>query len=658
MQYELMKTTKKLMKTIKMKLRLFFLIIGLSLPMFGQIDLEKVNTEFDRIAQQRKGINETLRIDVEGLTLSELITTIGEEHELNFNVTDELDEVVNSNFYDVVVRDVLLFLLQRYKLDIEFINGIMVFSKPKAIEKKEIPLPPKEIDVSYNEKNEFLSVKLKNDSLPQVAQAITDASKKNIVLAPDIKDAKVSSYILNRPFEQVLDMMAKSNGLVLIKDENDFYYLAKDNAPKEEKANPNSRRSRRGGTAQASQTPISGTLNLALDEAGFIDIKAIDVPVTAVIEQVSDKLNIHYSMYDKPEEDVKMTLVATGITFDDVLTNMFRGKEYTFSKEDDFYLIGKHDTEGLLQTKLIQLENRSIEAVLESVPQSITESLEIKEFIELNGFVVTGSKTQLEIFKTYIHEIDVVVPVVKIEVLIVQYQKGYDINTGLQLGIDNQERTTSGTFLPGADVTLNSGSVNNLIDAFNGFGIVRLGKVTREFYANLRAMENNSMVKIASTPKLVTLNGHEATSTIGETSYYFEQTNQLANVNGGGVGQNLLQSGTFQSTDANLSVNITPQVSKDEHVTLSIEVERSSFLGRISPNAPPDRATQRFQSSIRVKNNEMILLGGLEELEKENSGSGTPVLSRIPVIKWFFSNRTKRKDKSKLHLFIKPTIIY
>lgn len=54
----------------------------------------------------------------------------------------------------------------------------------------------------------------------------------------------------------------------------------------------------------------------------------------------------------------------------------------------------------------------------------------------------------------------------------------------------------------------------------------------------------------------------------------------------------------------------------------------------------------------------MILLGGLDELKKENSGTGTPLLSRIPVIKWFFSSRKKGKSTSKLHIFIKPTVVY
>jgi type IV pilus assembly protein PilQ len=126
----------------------------------------------------------------------------------------------------------------------------------------------------------------------------------------------------------------------------------------------------------------------------------------------------------------------------------------------------------------------------------------------------------------------------------------------------------------------------------------------------------------------------------------------------GTINNNVLQSGTWKSTEANLSVSIKPYVSADESVTLSVTVEKSSFLGRVGETAPPGKATQQFQSLVRVKNNEMVLLGGLDELQKENSGSGVPLLSRIPVLKWLFSGRRKSKSNSKLHIFIKPTIIY
>ena len=203
-------------------------------------------------------------------------------------------------------------------------------------------------------------------------------------------------------------------------------------------------------------------------------------------------------------------------------------------------------------------------------------------------------------------QIDKIVPMVQIEVIIAQYNKSHDVQTGMKAGLDKiNKQVTGGTVFPTTDMTVNSTSVNSLIDAFNGFGIFKLGKVTEAFYLNLKLLENNSIVKVESTPKIATISGHEAKLSIGETSYYFEQSNRLINSN---IGNDILNSGTWKSTDANLSLSIKPYVSIDENVTLTIVVEKSSFLGRAGETAPPGKATQKFESLVRVKNGEMILI--------------------------------------------------
>ncbi|WP_346882338.1 type II and III secretion system protein [uncultured Algibacter sp.] len=622
---------------------------------FSQTNIETFTKKIDELAKTKEGLNENVRIDLSGLTLYDFINALAEEHKLNVSVDSNLDQLVTSNFYDVNIKDVFMFLIKKHKLDVEVMNNILVFNKKpdEVIVKK--PKPLKRIDVTYNEQNQFLSVKLKNDSLPRVAQAITDASKRNVVLAPDVKNEKVSSYILNRPFDQVLEMMAKSNDLLLSIDEHNNYYLEKNTIVKKPIESSSRNSSRRSTSSRGTTTnAVAGDFEINVNPQGYLDIKASEGDAATMIIEAAEKLNINYFMYNTPT-GVNTTLVANGITFDNLLNHLFKGQNYTYKVVDDLYLIGEHATEGLRTVELVQLENRTLETVLSTLPSSLTQGLEVKEFVELNGFVVSGSKTHIQEFKDYIYEIDLVVPVIQIEVLIVQYQKSYEIQTGIQAGIDNQQRTTSGVLFPTSDVNLNSSSVNNLIDAFNGLGIINLGKVSENFYLNLKALENNSLIKLSSTPKLVTLNGHDATSSIGETSYYFEQNNRLIN---SGVNNNILQSGTWKSTEANLSINIRPFVSKDENVTLTISVEKSAFLGRAGEDAPPGKSTQKFESLVRVKNNEMVLLGGLDELENENSGTGTPLLSRIPIIKWLFSSRLKRKEKSKLHIFIKPTVIY
>ncbi len=627
----------------------------MSFTTLGQnTELEKLEAQLEDIGQDRPGIFEKMRIDISGLSLYDLIAAIAQEHELNVSVDDALNDVVRSNFYDVQVSDAFMFLVQKYDIELGFVNGIITFDKKKqepVIEVKK-EMPP--VDVTYSAKNDFLSVKLKNDSLPRVAQRITELTNKNIVLSPEVKTFKVSAYIVNRPFDQVIEMMAKSNQLVATKDENGFYFLEKSTEKKEETS---ATTKGRGSNAKTKKTN-SGTLDVSLNENGYLKIKAYEADLESVITQSAAALDLDYFFYDIPKAETA-TLIVSQIDFDDLLTHIFKGSEYTFKINDGAYIIGAQNTAGLRVSELIQLENRSIEAVISTLPADLLEGVDVREVKELNGFVASGSKPRIDELKTYIREIDRIVPMVQIEVLIVQYKKSYDLQTGLQalLGNEGQDVETQGVLFPNTNVALNASSINSLIDIFNGFGIVTLGKVTKNFYANLSTLESNSIISLQSTPKIATLSGNQASISVGETSWYFEQNNELINGSGGGADR-FTSSGTWKSTEANLSVNITPYVSKDEHVTLEISVEKSAFLGRVAENAPPGKTSQNFESLVRVRNNEMILLGGLDEVDKENSGTGTPFLSRIPVIKWIFSSKRKAKSKSKLHVFIKPTIVY
>ena len=90
---------------------------------------------------------------------------------------------------------------------------------------------------------------------------------------------------------------------------------------------------------------------------------------------------------------------------------------------------------------------------------------------------------------------------------------------------------------------------------------------------------------------------------------------------------------------------------------MTIEVNQTAF-SKTNASGPPNTTTTQFKSIIRVRNEEMIVLGGLEKISNTLDAKGTPILSRIPILKLLFSSKSKTKSKSMLILFIKPTIIY
>ena len=166
-------------------------------------------------------------------------------------------------------------------------------------------------------------------------------------------------------------------------------------------------------------------------------------------------------------------------------------------------------------------------------------------------------------------------------------------------------------------------------------------------------MEKEGILDVESTPKLSTLNGHKATLNIGVIEYYKEEQNNIL------ASQSPIQQNNYQykEMEASLIIDIMPIVSGDNQITLDLKVTQADFTVRVGDEGPYGKIKREFVSTIRVKNQDMVLLGGLEEKRKEDTGSGFPLLSRIPILKWFFSSKTKEDTKKKLNIFIKPTII-
>ncbi|MDD7886020.1 type II secretion system protein GspD [Flavivirga sp. 57AJ16] len=298
--------------------------------------------------------------------------------------------------------------------------------------------------------------------------------------------------------------------------------------------------------------------------------------------------------------------------------------------------------------------NNTAKTIDEIIPDEIAQDLDIKIDHELNSLYVTGTSTKIERLKDFIAYIDKTVPVVLIEAMFVEVNKNNTIETGVSWGIGDEPSETKGSIFPKTDFTLGAKTINKVINGFSGFDRLNLGKVVPNFFATVKAMESNGNLKIKSTPKLSTLNGHRATFSNGETSYY---TVTQRNIYGTDNPQTS-EITNYEPIDAELGLTIKPLVSGDGQVTLDIFVIQSSFGTRIDENAPPDISSREFSSIIRVQDQDIVVLGGLEEQVKNDSGSGVPFLARVPIIKWLFSSRKREASKAKLTVFIKPTIIY
>lgn len=297
--------------------------------------------------------------------------------------------------------------------------------------------------------------------------------------------------------------------------------------------------------------------------------------------------------------------------------------------------------------------NATASSLLDLIPTEIQGALDIKVDKELNSFYVIGASAEIERFKAFVSNIDKPVPVVLIEVMIIEVSRNNTLEAGVTWGIGDEPVRTQGGIFPETNLTLGAKTINKIIGGFDDFGSFNLGKVVPNFFATIKAMESNGDLKIRSTPKLATLNGHRATFSNGQTSYYAITQRNI-------YGTDNPQTSEFTNyfpIDVELGLTIKPSVTSDGHVLLDIYVIQSSFGQRIADDAPPDINSRNFTSIIRMQDQDIAILGGLEEQYRNNSGSGVPFLARIPIIKWLFSSRVREARKSKLTVLIKPTVI-
>jgi type IV pilus assembly protein PilQ len=610
-----------------------------------------IENQLQALAVDMPGLEDKVDLSVNGVSIEEFIRGLAITNKLNISVDPTLETKIVNNFSGVTVTDVLLFLAKEHDLAIGFTGSIISISKYRPPVEKPKPIPPRLPQLSYSSPNQLLSLDLKNDSLDAVAREITSKTGKNVVLAAGIGGMPVSCFIKDMPFDNAIEKFAFANNLMVEKTEDNFYLISP--AFSETDAKNPARTNNRNTRGRNNRNQNNDAIEMDLVSINNISLHAVDIPIVDIIKSVSEELEISYFLNSAINGNTTISVKNT--TYNDLLNHLLNATTYTYQQQGDVFIFGERKIEKLRDTKLIQLQHRSIENVIPNIPKELVAGVDIKEFPDLNSLILSGSKPNIEEIAAFLKHIDKVVPVVLIEVLLIDYRTDRAVSAGVRVGIGKEKAAaSSGSIFPDLKYDFNSESVNNIIQNLNGNGFLNLGRVTPNFYMSINALEEEGLLRVRSTPKLATLNGTEATLSIGNTEYYIVESN---NVIGSQNPQNIITR-QYQSVNADLSVTIKPFVSGDDQITLDIQVEQSDFTARISPDAPPGSVTRSFSSLLRVKNEEMILLGGLEQRSVRNSGSGVPLLSRIPVIKWLFSNRTREKSKSRLNIFIKPTVLY
>ncbi len=696
--------------TTNYRILIFIFILLCSVNLNAQDNrIEQLRLKLQSINVEAPGLREKADINVNNVVLPDFLRAIGNTHKINLNISSDLNDIViSNNFSNSTVQDVLLFVCKEFDLTIEFVGNILSI---KRLELPEKEFTPRKIPIEYDPANQLFSIDLQRDSLYVAFKLITDITGNNLVFEPGLGNIPLTSYIKNMPFDSALDKIAFANNITVTKTRDNYYLFEKNNLVTD---NQNSNNQRRSSPQRRQQSNYFFKITDA--ENKILDVDFENISIASIVKDIGMDLDINmFTTFPLADAGV-VSVKANSIAFDLLLTKILENSDFTYKKQDDIYYFGKKENASLRNTVTIPLQHRSIEimsnqgsrqqssrnsssrnqsgysnsnrsntnsgfnnnsnqqslntrsspsfssydskaeALISILPDEIKQNLDVKIDIELNSFIVSGPSSDIEKFREFIKYIDKPIPVITIEVMILEVSKTATIETGISLGLGDAPSNTQGGLFPGTDdLTIGASTINKFITRRNGLGALNIGQVTSNFYMQIKAMESNGDINIRSTPKLSTLNGHRSNLSIGETTYYVvTDTNYY--------GSQISQSSevkNYYPIEAELGVSLKPLVSGDGDITMEINVIQSSFTDeRIEDDAPPNMNSREFTSIVRVKDQDLIVLGGLEEKVKNDTGSGVPLLARIPIIKWFFSSRKRENSSKRLVILIKPTVIY
>ncbi|MDR3280833.1 MAG: hypothetical protein LBT23_10000 [Synergistaceae bacterium] len=165
--------------------------------------------------------------------------------------------------------------------------------------------------------------------------------------------------------------------------------------------------------------------------------------------------------------------------------------------------------------------------------------------------------------------------------------------------------------------------------------------------AGLRALETNGKGKNLASPSVITLDGHEANVSLTQNVQYASGVDANGNV-------------TFSQVQSGPRLNFLPVVGRDGVVTIRIEIETGEILNWRAAGMgaqAPETSSRRVQTTVRVRNGEPFVVGGLFQDNKTTSRNRIPVFGSIPLLGDLFTIRNDIHRKTEVAMIVIPYIL-
>jgi general secretion pathway protein D len=229
---------------------------------------------------------------------------------------------------------------------------------------------------------------------------------------------------------------------------------------------------------------------------------------------------------------------------------------------------------------------------------------------------------------------------------------------------------TSNNYSLGVEISGQASIDDTEIIAFSSFGLSRVGTGTADLgrltlnpgmgfngtvinadvaQLAVKALASSGRAEVVSAPKLVV--NDNTTGTLASV-----QEAPFTSVNA----SNTVATTAFAGyASAGTSIAVTPHISEGDFLQLEYTVALNNFTGSGDSTAgtPPPRQTNQLTSKVTIPDGSTIIVGGLNRKNFSETVDAVPILGEIPILEYFFSNRTTSSSNSTLFVFIRPVVL-
>lgn len=412
-----------------------------------------------------------------------------------------------------------------------------------------------------------------------------------------------------------------------------------------------------GAMAAPNVTPVEPLhlqTNFSLQEDPLVTIVLQNARVGDVIRALTAKAGLNLiadtPALDKTISNINLHNVPLSQCFALILKMgglVGRRIQNTLYVTDETILAQRKLNEPLVQS--FRLGNAKPDDVATTLKTILGNDVKIVVDKRINSVLVIGDRQQIALAEQVIPTLDKALPQVMMDVKLVGISSILSRQLGVQYGFaQGKVGGAFGNTQAGAPGNPGAGDGETLF-TFNA-----LGDFTANFNARLNALIRESKARVLSNPRVAAQDNVSAHIEIADQVPIVQTQFQ-----GAQAGNNVTATQTVTFQPIGEILNITPHIDPEGgYVTMELKPE-ISVRGReviVNGNPVPEIQKRSVTTTMRVRDGESIVIGGLVRRTQSAGRSKVPVLGDIPILGALFTNWSNNEDDTEILIVVTPHI--